>query len=332
VGVKKVIECIKKNKAFLITAHMNLEGDALGSELAFYHLLKAMGKRVMIVNSDDIPRGYGFLPGVGGVKQVSRHLLNYAKFDCFAALDCSDLGRCGEVSKINLVDKTVLNIDHHISNNKFGDINWIEPSASSVCEMIYKLYKKLGVPFNFDSASCLYAGMLTDTGSFRYSNTSSFTHRAVSELVKFKLNTPQIYKNIYENIPILDMRLLIKILPSMRSNYYGKVVWFRVEKGLLKNKKLSFDLSENILSFARSIEGVEVAVLFKENLGAKDEIRVNLRSQGEADVNKIAGFFGGGGHKTASGCTIKGEMDIVIKKVLEKIGENLNYHAGNSRH
>jgi len=321
-SLEKVIACLKRNKSFLITAHTNLEGDALGSEIAFYRLLKAMGKRATIINDDFIPYGYDFLSGIKRIKKFKQSQTDM-KFDCFVILDCSGLKRCGEVSKINLDKKIIVNIDHHISNEKFGDINWIEPSASSCTEMIYKLYKKLHIAFDKDIAIALYLGMLTDTGSFRYTNTTSFTHQAVSELLKYNLDIPKVYKNVYENIPSSDMELLIKILPTIRYSASGKIVWFQLKRELLEKRKLSFDLSEHILSFGRAIKDVEAAVLFKENLRTKDEIRVNLRSQGKVDVNKIAQFFGGGGHRAASGATIRGKIDQVRKKVLAKIRENL---------
>jgi phosphoesterase RecJ-like protein len=309
----------------LLTVHTNPEGDALGAELAFYNLLKKLGKVAVIINEDEVPYGYNFLPGINNIQKKIRDRghLKKSDFDCFVILDCSDPQRTGEIYKINTQSKPVLNIDHHISNNKFGDVNWIEPYTSSTSEMIYKLFKKLRVPFDKDTAICLYVGMLTDTGSFRYSNTSGSTHKAVADLLRLKLNIPQIYKNIYENIPFDDMKLLGKILPDMKYEAEEKIIWFQVEKKLLRNKKLSFDLTEHVLSFGRSIKDVEVIVLFKENLGVKDEIRVNFRSQGKVDVNKIAQYFGGGGHKTASGATIHGKINLVRRKVLKKIKESL---------
>lgn len=321
-SLKKVVACVKKYNNFLITSHTNLEGDALGSELAFYKLLRKLGKRATIINEDDLPYGYDFLPGKNIIKKFKQNLKGI-KFDCFAVLDCSDLKRTGEVYRLNIENKPILNIDHHISNQRFGDINWIEVSISSCSEMIYKLFKKLRLPLDRDAAIALYTGMLSDTGSFRYSNTTSFTHRAISELLKYNFNSPQIYKNIYENIPFEDAKLLTKILPNMRRDTGGKIVWFQLARNMLRNKRLSFDLSEHILSFGRAIKDVEVIVLFKENLGVKDEIRVNFRSQGKVDVNRVAAFFGGGGHKTASGATIHGKLKQVRKRVLVKIRETL---------
>lgn len=322
-SLKKCVEFIKRNNKFLLTVHTNPEGDALGSELAFYNLLNKLGKEAVILNEDEVPYGYNFLPGVNNIKtNRNGRFLKKLDFDCLVILDCSDLERTGEIYRINSQNKPILNIDHHISNNKFGEVNLVEPYASSASEIVYKIFKKMRIPFDKDSALLLYVGMLTDTGSFRYSNTSVFTHKAISELLKSGINIPQVYKNIYENIPFEDMKLLAKILPAMKREAAGKIIWFQVEKKLLNNKKLSFDLTEHILSFGRAIKDVEAAVLFKENLGVKDEIRVNFRSQGKVDVNKVAQFFGGGGHKTASGATVRGKLDQVRRKVLAKIKEN----------
>jgi phosphoesterase RecJ-like protein len=179
------------------------------------------------------------------------------------------------------------------------------------------------VPLDKNVAVYLYAGMLTDTGSFRYSNTSSFTHKAVADCLRFDINTPEVYKNIYENIPFEDMKLLSIILPRIRREAGGRIIWFQIRRNTLRKRRLLFDLSENVLSFGRAVKDAEVVLLFKENLGVKDEIRVNFRSNGNVDVNKIAKVFGGGGHKTASGATIRGKIDLVRKKVLAKVRKSL---------
>jgi len=322
VSLKKVVACIKNNKNFLITSHTNLEGDALGSELAFYNLLKKLGKAATVINEDNLPYGYDFLPQKNKLIKFKDNLKEI-KFDCFVVLDCSDLSRTGEVYRLNSEKKTILNIDHHISNQKFGNINWVEPHVSSCSEMIYKLSKALGLALDRDTAILLYTGILADTGSFRYSNVTSFTHKAVSKLLKFKLDIPHIYRSVYENIPFADMKLLTRILLGIKQEAKGRIVWFQVKRDMLRNKKLFFDLSEHVLSFGRAIKDAQVVVLFKENLGVKNEIRVNFRSQGKVDVNRIAQFFGGGGHKAASGCTIKGKIDNVRRMVLNKIKDSL---------
>ena len=322
-SVKKAVACIRKHKNFLITSHTNLEGDALGSELAFYRLLRKLGRRAVIVNQDGLPYGYDFLPGKNIPKRLKDISVQNLRFDCFAVLDCSDLNRTGEVYKLHAGQGTLLNIDHHISNDRFGDVNWVEPYYSSCCEMIYQLYKNLHIDFDRESALCLYVGLLTDTGSFRYSNTSSRVHEAVAELLRYGLDIPSIYKNIYKNMSFQDIKLLARLLSEMKVEMKGKLAWMQMKKSLLSKRKLDFDLSEEILSLARAIKDVEVCVLFKENLLKKNEIRVNFRSQGKTDVNKIAACFGGGGHKTASGATVRGTLDSVTKKVLAEIKKNL---------
>ncbi len=321
INLKKVAAAVKKHKRFLITAHTSPEGDSLGSELSFYHLLKKIGKDAVIINEDPLPQEYGFLPETENIR-LYRGVPKDLDFDCMVVLDCTDLNRTGEVYKLNN-NKTVINIDHHISNSKFGDINWVDPLASSASEMVFRLYKEMRLGFDKDSALLLYAGMLTDTGSFRYPNTTGFTHKAVGELMCFGFNARQVYKEIYENIPFINVQLLIKALPRMRLAAAGKIAWIELPAKLLRHKNLSFDLTDHILSFARAIKGVEVAALFKENLGGKNEIRFNLRSNGPVDVNKIAQVFGGGGHKTASGCTLVGELVSVRKRVIAKIRQSL---------
>ncbi|MDI6758541.1 MAG: bifunctional oligoribonuclease/PAP phosphatase NrnA [Candidatus Omnitrophota bacterium] len=321
-SIAKAVACIKKYNNFLVTTHTNPEGDALGSEFAFVSLLNKLGKTTIIMNEDVSPPEYDFISANIEVKKY-KSSLKKIDFDCFVFLDCADLKRTGEVYRINIENKPILNIDHHISNSNFGSVNWIEPDSSCCAEMVYKLYKRLNIPLDKEAALCLYTGILSDTGSFRYSNTTSFTHQVVSELLKEKLDIPQIYRNIYEDIPYQGMKLVSRVLSGMKRYFAGKVVSFEIKQKLLKNEKLTFDLSDEVLRFGRAIKGIEAVVLFKENLGIKNEIRVNLRSRGLIDVNKIASFFNGGGHKTASGATIKGELKQVKRMVLTKISEAL---------
>lgn len=323
-GLKKVVAQIKNHDNFLITSHVNLEGDALGSELAFLKLIKALGKNAVIVNEDNVPYGYDFLPGLNCIKKYKDNLKG-VKFDCFVAVDCSDLKRTGEVYRLNTKSAPIINIDHHISNARFGTVNWIDPYASCACEMIYELYKKMAVKPDKEAALCLYVGILADTGSFRYSNTTAVTHRITSELLEYGIDVVEVYKNVYGNFPFKDMKLVVHVLNNIRRRHRGQIAWFEVSADLLKRyKTLYVDLTDYVMNFARAIKDVEVVVLFKENLGIKNEIRINFRSQGRIDVNKIANFFGGGGHKSASGCTISGEIGQVRNRVLKKVDEALD--------
>jgi phosphoesterase RecJ-like protein len=318
VGLKRICASIKRYNNFLITAHTNLEGDALGSELSFYFLIRKLGKQGIILNEDGIPYGHDFLPGIKRIRKLDNKS-SAIKFDCLVVLDCADLKRTGGVYRINKNNKPVLNIDHHISNQGFGDTHWVDAQASSCSEMIYRIYKQMRIPISRPEAICLYTGMMTDTGSFRYSNTTSFTHQAVAELLKFNINIPLIYRYVYENLALDETKILIKLLPQISFSGEGRIAYFKLKPNMLKNGAISMDLGDQLLSFGRSIKGVEVVLLFKESPVVKNQVRINLRSHGRVDVNKIAAIFGGGGHKTAAGCTVHGEINQVVKKVIASI-------------
>lgn len=321
-GLNEICRSIKKHNNFLITAHTSPEGDALGSQLGFYNLVKKLGKQAVIVSDDQLPYGYDFLPGSKHIRRLAREF-KYVKFGCLVVLDCADLKRTGRVYKLNQDNKPILNIDHHISNKIFGDVNWVDAHASSCSEMIYRLYKRLRLSMDKDTALVLYTGIMTDTGSFRYANTSSFTFKAAAELLKFGVNVAEVYRYTYENIQTEEVKILLKLLSKIKFFGQGRIAAFEIDLELPRSRKPVIDLADHVLSFGRAIKGVEVVVLLKKNLDLKSQVRVNLRSQGRVDVNKIAASFGGGGHKTAAGCTISGDLSVVRRKVITKICQGL---------
>jgi bifunctional oligoribonuclease and PAP phosphatase NrnA len=319
-SLRKAAECVRKNNSFVITAHLNAEGDAFGAELALFNLLKKLGKRAVIINDDPLPDEYAFMPGIKRIKRFSP-ALKKINFDCFAVVDCSDISRCGKVSDIYTQGKMLLNIDHHISNSYFGKVNWVEPAASSASEMIYLLFKEMRVPLDKETAKLLYVGILTDTGSFHYSNTNAGTHRVAADLLEYGLAASRIYKDAYSNLPFPQMKILGNLLTKIKCDASGRIIWLVLNNGREVLGAGSFDLSEYLLTLMRSIKGAEVVVLFRDGYRRKGEVRVNFRSEGKADVNKVSGFFGGGGHKAASGCTIKGSLQDAERAVLRKIKE-----------
>jgi bifunctional oligoribonuclease and PAP phosphatase NrnA len=320
VSIQTICRSIKKYNNFLIVAHTNPEGDALGSQLGFYNLVKKLGKQATILSDDELPYGYDFLPGLQYIKRLDKQSRRI-KFDCLAVLDCADLKRTGGVYKLKQ-NQPVLNIDHHISNQNFGDENWVDPQASSCSEMIYRLYKKMRLSFDRNCALVLYTGIMTDTGSFHYSTTSSATFSAASELLKFGVKPAQVYRYAYENIPPQEIKPLFNILSGVKFFAQGRIAVFEIT-GRPNVKNQAFDLADQVLNFGRLIKGVEVVALFKENLGKKLQVRVNLRSQGRVDVNKVAAFLGGGGHKRAAGCTVSGSVPSVKRKVIAQICSKL---------
>lgn len=318
--MERVVEAIKKHKRFLITAHVNLEGDSIGSQLAMKELLEGLGKEAFILDSDPVPHHYKFLPKTNG---ISNDISKGMNFDAAMVLDCPTLRRVGRVRKIISKDKFIINIDHHISNEKFGDVNWVDPNASSAGEMVYRLFKNMGGRLTKEIALSLYIAILTDTGSFNYDNTSSATHEIAGELLGYGLKPELVSESVYERRSVADIKLLGLVLSSIKVNKSGDIAFLEITKKMLSATGADVSKSEGFINYARSIDKVKVAILFKEDQNGKSRINVSFRSKGEANVNEIAACFGGGGHVRASGCVVHGTLAEAKKKVLAKVEEIL---------
>jgi len=319
-SVRTIKQAIKRFNKFLITSHINPEGDAIGSQAAMACLLRKLGKKFVMLDDSPVPKLLRFMRGTEGISKEMPHNFNY---QAVIIMDSPDLARIGRVNDYIKKDSVIINIDHHISNVNFGKYNWVEPDYSSTGEMVYDLFKAFKVKIGMDEAVALYAAIMTDTGSFRYSNTSSKTHRVTAELIDIGVKPYEMHSRIYETSSIQDTNLLGEALQTMKITDDGKIAWLWVTKEMLKKTNASLEGTEGIINFGRSIGGVEIAVLFRET-GTKDRVKVSFRSKGAVDVNKLAGYFGGGGHPTASGCSVLGKIEEVEKKVLEKAKEMLS--------
>lgn len=313
-SLKKVLKVIKNYNKFLISAHINLEGDALGAELAFARLLKRLGKKAIVVNADRAPEIYNFLPGIKSIINYKERIPDY---DVLIALDCCDERRLGQVSKLIKKDKVIVNIDHHKSNNNFGDVNLVMPEVSSVAEIVYYIFKKLNLGLDRTSALLLYVGILTDTGSFRYSNTTANTHRIAAELLSRNLSANKIYQQIYETNKLEDTKILTNILSGFKIDKTKKIAWVEIKSDIIQKLNSRLDIADNIFDFLRSIKGIEVAIIFKQNTPRLTKI--NFRSRGNIDVAKFAQGFGGGGHRSASGSIIQKSLKDTKKIILSKL-------------
>lgn len=311
--MRKIIEAIKKNKSFLVTAHINLEGDALGSELAMYGLLRKLNKKVIVYNDDPTPQIYKFLP----YSKIIKNHLDDEKFDVAMALDCSDSTRTGAVKDYLSRGKCIVNIDHHISNTFFGDVNWVDPKASSASEMVFKLCKEFKA-LNKNIALCLYTGMFTDTGNFTYANSTKSVHRIVSQLMDYGIKPAKIYENLHSCCTRSDLGLIARIISCLKIDIKNKICWVLIRKWPV----IGFDLTEVTFSIMKLLRDMEVFVLFKRIDTQK--VRVNFRSRSRVDVNRIAKFFGGGGHKRASGTTVYDNLESTEKKVISFIRRYTN--------
>ncbi len=318
-SVKDVVRAFRENKRFLIAGHINPEADAIGSQLALASLLKRLGKDVLIVNEDPPPDSSLFLPKVKSIK-LARSIKrdSFQKPDCAIIIDCPVLARIGRVRDLITDGMTLIDIDHHISNEKYGDINWIDLKAAAVGEMIFELFKKFKMRLNKAEATQLYTAILIDTGSFRYSNTTPKTHRIAAELMKHNLDTDGIFERLFELKSYPAMRLLGLALSTIKVSKDGKIIWFWLTRKILKRAGAKFDDAENFINYARAVKGTKVAVFFKE-ADEVGKIQVSLRGKRGYDVNVIAHKFGGGGHARAAGCTISGSCREVEKKILREV-------------
>jgi len=314
-----VLKTIRSHKNFLVTTHHNPDADALSSALSMAIFLKSLGKKALVLNEDPCPPWLKFLPRASWFKKAGdRQRVDY---DAAIVIDCGDLERAGGVRKFIQPGKPLVNIDHHVTNDKFGSINVVRPRASSSCEMIFDLFKEAKFPLNRDLAILLYAGIMTDTGSFRYENTSSYSHAVVRELMAFKFSAARMYDRLYVGIPVGDMKLFTQVIHSAQLSDGNRIYCVSLSRKEAARFSKSFDLKEKLFNFLRSIEGIEVVVILTE-ISAR-EVRVNLRSQNSFDVARLAQQFEGGGHKKAAGCKIYEPLARAQRTICSAIRKSL---------
>ncbi len=316
---KSVLDIIRRYRKFLVTTHHNPDADALCSALVMAMFLESKGKQVHVLNENACPDWLKFLPGTSILKKAG----DVKKVDHEAAivLDCGDLKRAGEVVKFIQKGKPLINIDHHVTNDKFGNINVVQSKASSTCEMIFDLLKEAKHPLNKNIAMLLYAGIMTDTGSFRYENTSAHSHAVVEELMAFKFSAARMYDRLYVGIPVADMKMFTDVIHNAQLLDGNRLFCVSLPKRVAERFSKSFDLKDKLFTFLRSIEGIEVVAILTE-LGPK-EIRVNLRSQNSFDVASLAQRFDGGGHKKAAGCKVYEPLAQAQKTICRAIHQQL---------
>lgn len=310
---------IKKHRSFLITTHHNPDADAACSALAMAAVLKKMGKRTTVVNEDSLSSWLTFLPQSKGFLRRSQ-LKKAPAFDAVIILDCGDYERIGGVSKLIGAHRTI-NIDHHVTNDSFAHINLVWPKASSTCEMLFELFKEAKVKLDKDLSVLLYAGIMTDTGSFRYDNTTAQTHTIAAELMSFGLSASDLYQRLYVGIPSRDIKGFVDVIHSAELLLNNKVYCVMLPCKTAESFSKGFDLKEKLFGFLRSVEGIEVVVILHQL--ASRVTRINLRSQNKFDVAKLASQFNGGGHKKAAGAKIQAGLEESKKKVLAAIKRGL---------
>lgn len=315
------LSLIQQHHRVAVISHVNPDGDSLGATLGLGLALKALCNEVYMYINDKFPSKYSFLPSW-------QHLANYdlkdrIDFDFCFVLDCGDPTRLGYSQLIFKKSHKVVNIDHHISNTKFGNINIVDSKVSSTCEIIYCLLKDLDIRLNTDIATCLYTGITTDTGNFIYDNTTANTHKVISELMAYNIDLNEISYGLYQNKSLNSIKFLGYVLNNMEISLGGKLATITVTRELIKEFNIDFSEVDGVINYARDIQGVEIAIMLKEV--SDNEVKIGFRSKNKIDVSKLAQKFGGGGHKKAAGATYYGSIKEIRSEIEDQIRLDLGW-------
>lgn len=314
-----LLNAIESAARLLVTTHADPDGDAVGSLLAVALGLEQLGKQVACFIESPIPAVYQFLPAVGRI----RRRLPADPCDTAVVVDCGDGSRVGEswpaVSRIPVV----LNVDHHISNTGFGTHRWIEPSACATAEMVFHLLRRLGVRIDRDIASCIYTGILTDTGSFRFSNTTAASFAIAREMVELGVEPYEVAGRVYGSYSLGRIKLLNLALNSIELSPNGKLSLMTVTRGMLEETQTQPEDADGLINYVRRIEDVQVAALIQEQVNGRrpasssGRFHVSLRSDGSVDVAALAVAYGGGGHPTAAGFQIDATLPEIKSLLMD---------------
>jgi len=312
-------KALMNQEKFTLLGHSIPDGDCVGAVVALMCALTNMGKDVNAIIEDGVPATYRFLNGSERISSVS----NLPQInECLVYLDCATRERVGErLSGLIPSKAMIINIDHHVSNDDYGNVNLVDAGASSTCEIVYYLLKKMNLPITIDVATPLYCGIVMDTGGFQYSSTTPNTHRIAAELLEYGVDIDLVRSRLFESKSRVEVSLQKKALDNLEFSKDGRIASMHLSYDDLVQLG-AVDLHfEGTINMARNIEDVEVALLFREI--EPGVIKVGFRSKQLVDVNRIAGEWGGGGHKRAAGATLRGELEAVKKLVLLKVEEHL---------
>lgn len=301
---------------FLLLTHVQPDGDAIGSLLGLAHLLQAMGKQFQIAGEDPLPEKFRFLPMADRFQTAD---MIKRKFSVAVALDCGDRKRIGQCEELLAQDAVLLNIDHHKTNDSFGRVNLVDLQAAATSQIVYNLSRHMDLEIGRQMAICLYTGILTDTGGFRYSNTSVEVHQIAADLLGKGVSPYDVADRVLETITWSQAQLIREALATLQRDPSGQIAWIVVGRNLL-NRLGAFDEdAEGLVSYARNVQGVEVGILFREK--EANLVKVSFRSKYQVDVGEVALAFGGGGHARAAGCTLQGSIEQIQSAVLAKVKE-----------
>lgn len=316
--IKVICDKLSSAKNICCIAHPNTDGDALGSQLALYHYCKITGKNCVCLNFEPLPDQLSWLEGAD---QCRDSLPENQHFDMIFLMETTDARRMGDRVKFFEMADLSVHLDHHVEVQGLGKINLIDEAASSTCEILYNILEKTGVKLNHHCMEAIYVGIMTDTGNFRYKNSTPRAHEIAAELIREGLEVNKIYKKVYENTSFAKTVMHGIAMARAESHCNGKLVASSIMlDDFLRIGATEVD-SDGAIRNLSCIKGIEAALLFKEGKGGK--VKVSLRSSGEVDVMEIAKKFNGGGHRMASGMQANGTVDEVMKRVIDEVKKAL---------
>ncbi len=322
---------ISGKKNIVIIPHTNPDGDAIGSALALMHSLSKLGHFVSVISPNIAPNFLKWTPGFDKIlfhdtnKDFCENLIQNSEL--IFTLDFNDLSRVQEMNESILASKAkIILIDHHQNPKNYADLLFCDTKKGSTCELLYEILNKIGLEKNIDSniATCLYLGMMTDTGSFQYPNVTFRTHEIVSHLIKKNINTGQINNNVYNNSSISRLKTLGCALESLTILNENKTVFMYLKKDDLQRFNFQKGDSEGIVNYGLNLKNIILSVIFIEDLNTENNIKISFRSKGNFSCNEFAKqHFNGGGHINAAGAKENDSLDNTIKK-FKKIISNYN--------
>ncbi len=316
--INEIINKIKLFKKIAITFHTSADGDSLGSALALLIGLRKLNKEVYIISKEVIPQTFLFLPFSNEINGETSEPLKDT--ECVIVLDCGDFKRINANLTLENRKFELINMDHHLSNDLYGDLNFVDTSASAVAEIVHEVLRLLDVKLDRAISTCLYTSLLTDTGSFRHSNTTAVTHGIAGELINTGIDFSNIHRIIFENKKFEKIKFYGEVINNMTTELDGKVCIMYISKNVLEKYNLVSSDTSDVITFGASIDTVEVTALIKE---AENGVKVSLRSKSLVDVSKIAEGFNGGGHIRASGFFTEGSFDDTKAKLMEILEKEL---------
>lgn len=315
----QIVDEVRRRQRFVLSSHVRPDGDAIGSQLAMAYALRSLGKQVRIVNGDKPPIPLLVFPGVEEI-EVAKTIDDPG--DAVIVMECGDLARTG-VSGFER--GYVINIDHHPGNTMYGALNWFDLSAAACGEMVFDLVLALGVPLSAEIATHVYIAILTDTGSFHYSNISPKTFDICRRCMEAGVNPPAVARSIFDSNNLGRLKLFGAVLSKMELDPSGRLAIVYVDRKLARESGGTYEDTEGLINLPLTVKEIQAVVFFKEN--GTDDWRVSMRSKGEIDINAVAKRFGGGGHKNASGCSATGRYEDLKKQFSDLIMAQISVHS-----